>query len=85
MPNAQGACRGSITAPLVLEDSAVPGGVGVLTEGDLKAGTRESEEREKNRPSSPLEDVPPKMRDSGNDTECERERDAQAGKEVSYP
>lgn len=74
-----------ITAPVAWEDSSIPGGEGILTGGDIKAGTRGNEEWEKNSLSPPLEDVLPKMQDSGNNRECERERDAQASKEFSYP
>lgn len=75
----------SITAPLAQEDPTVPGGEDKLMGGDIKAGTRGNKEWEKNSLSPPLEDVLPSMQDSGNNRECETERDAQACKEVSYP
>lgn len=74
-----------ITAPLAQEDPTVPGGEDKLMGGDIKVGTRGNKEWEKNSLSPPLGDVLPSMQDSGNNRECETERDAQASKEVSYP
>lgn len=60
----------SIPAPLAQGDSTAPGGEGRIMGGGVKAGTKGNKEQEYNSLCPPLEDVLPKMKDSGRNREC---------------